>query len=171
VNAGSIPSDSWIQDPEIGGGRILGEVCHFVDLLTYVNGSLPVMVYASKMVAPNNLDDVVNIALTYANGSIGTIAYYANGDKGLPKERLEIFSLGRTAVIEDFRELTLFAKGKRSVKKLISQDKGQKNEVESFIGSILEGKGPIIPFEEIYSTSLVTFRILESLRTGQTLSI
>ena len=171
VNAGSIPADSWIQDPEIGGGRILGEVCHFVDLLTFINGSLPLTVYASKMVAPNNLDDVVNIALTYANGSIGTIAYYANGDKGLPKEWLEIFSLGRTAVIEEFREFTLFAKGKHSVKKLISQDKGQKNEVESFIGSILEGKGSIIPFEEIYSTSLVTFRILESLRTGQTLSI
>jgi len=168
VNAGSIPADSWIQDPAIGGGRIIGEACHFVDLLTYLNGSLPVMVHAAKLVVSDSLDDVVNINLTYANGSIGTIAYYANGDKGLPKERIEIFSLGRTAVIDDFKELTWYEKGKRTAKKLISQDKGQKYEVEAFIESILNGRGPIIPFKEILSTSLVTFRIMESLTTGQT---
>jgi len=81
VNAGSIPADSWIQDAEFGGGRIIGEVCHFVDFLTFMNGSLPVYVYAAAMKDPNNLNDVLNISLRYENGSIGTISYFANGDK------------------------------------------------------------------------------------------
>jgi polar amino acid transport system substrate-binding protein len=166
VNAGSIPTDSWIQDPEIGGGRIIGEVCHFVDLLTYINGSLPVALYANNLMTSNGLDDVVNITLTYANGSIGTIAYYANGDKGLAKERVEIYSLGRTAVINDFKEVAIYAGGKRSVKKLLSRDKGQKHEVDTFIRSITDRCDNPIPIEELFSTSLVTFAIIESLRSS-----
>ncbi len=171
VNAGAIPADSWIQDREIGGGRIVGEVCHFIDLLTYINGSLPVSVYAAALPAPGSPDDVVNISLTYSNGSIGTVAYYANGNIRLPKERLEIFSQGRIAVLDDFRELTIHAGSARIRKRLLTQDKGQKAGVESFIRSVMEGRGQIIPFEEIYSASLVSFHILESLRTGERQSI
>jgi polar amino acid transport system substrate-binding protein len=167
VNAGAIPPDSWIQDMEVGGGRIVGEVCHFVDFLTFLNGSIPVSVHATAMADPNNLNDTLNVSLSYENGSIGTISYFANGDKNLPKERIEIFAHGCTAVLNDFKTLTLHAHGKRKEKKLLSQDKGQKHEVKAFIETILHGIGEVIPFEEIYSASLVTFKILESIRTGK----
>jgi predicted dehydrogenase len=94
VNAGAIPAESWIQDKEMGGGRIIGEVCHFIDFLTFVNDSLPVSIHASAMQEPQNLRDVVSLSLQYANGSIGTILYFSNGDKSLAKERVEIFSSG-----------------------------------------------------------------------------
>ena len=172
VNAGYIPADSWIQDTEFGGGRIIGEICHFADFLTFMNnGSLPVSVYAAAMKEPNKLNDVLNIALRYQNGSIGTICYFANGDKSLPKERVEIYANGCTAVLEDFRSLSIYAHGKKKKKKLLSQDKGQKTEVRRFIGAILDGTGEVIPFEEIYSASLVTFKIIESIRSRGCLKV
>ena len=171
VNAGAISKDSWIQDPEFGGGRIIGEVCHFVDTLTFLTGSLPVSVYANAMNDPNNLNDTLNITLTYLNGSISTISYLANGDKSLPKERIEVFASGATAIIDDFKELTFYSRGKKKKKKLFSQDKGQKEEVKHFVEAILNGTGWPIPFEEIYNTSLVTFKIIESIRTGECIKI
>lgn len=167
VNAGIIPADSWIQDAELGGGRIIGEVCHFVDFLTWMNGSLPVSVYASAMKVPGDLNDTLTVSLVYENGSVGTIAYFANGDKSVPKEHVEIFSSGCTGVINDFRYAAIFAGGKKKEKKLLSQDKGQKEEVRVFIDAILKGQVAPIPFEEIYSASMVTFGILESIKTGQ----
>jgi polar amino acid transport system substrate-binding protein len=171
INAGAIPPDSWIQDPDLGGGRIIGEVCHFVDLLTFLNGSLPSLVHVQSMKDPRNLQDVVNGSLSYENGSIGTIAYLANGDKALPKERVEIYGHGCTVVIDDFKSLTLYAGGKKKEKKLLSQDKGQKAEVKTFLDAILQGTASPIPFEEIYSTSKVTFGILGSIRTGQAITL
>jgi len=167
INAGAIPADSWIQDPDIGGGRIIGEVCHFVDFLTFINGSFPVSLYGSVMVDSQNLNDVLNVSLHYENGSIGNISYFANGDKSLPKERVEIYAHGCTAVLDDFKRLTMHSSGNKKTKKLMSQDKGQKNEVKQFIEAILNGKGVPISFEEIYSASLVTFKILESIRMGE----
>ena len=171
INAGAIPADSWIQDSDIGGGRIIGEVCHFVDFLTFMNGSLPVSVHAAVMSSSHNLNDTVNISLSYQNGSIGTISYFANGDRAVPKERIEIYAHGCTAVLNDFKSLTIYANGKKKEKKLLSQDKGQKNEVQAFIAAVLNGTGDVVPFEEMYSTTLVTFKILESLRTGQSIKI
>ena len=171
VNAGAIPKDSWIQDPGFGGGRIIGEVCHFVDLLTFINGSLPVSVHAVVLSDPNNLNDTLTVSLKYENNSIGTISYFANGDKGLPKERVEVFAHGCTAVLEDFKSLTLYAGGKKKKKKLFSQDKGQKNEVKVFLDAVRNGHGPPIPYDELFSTSLVTFKILKSIQTGQTQKI
>ena len=139
VNAGAIPRDSWIHDPEFGGGRIIGEVCHFVDTLTFLAGALPVSVYANAMDDSNNLNDTLNIAFSYQNGSIGTISYLANGDKSLPKERIEVFAHGATAIIDDFKELTVYSNGKKKRKKLFSQDKGQKEEVKQFVEAILNG--------------------------------
>jgi predicted dehydrogenase/threonine dehydrogenase-like Zn-dependent dehydrogenase len=111
VNSGNIPADSWIQDLVSGGGRIIGEVCHFIDFLTFINGSLPVSVHANAMQDPQNLNDVVAISLKYANGSIGSILYFSNGDKSVAKERIEVFANGLTAILDDFKKLTLYSNG------------------------------------------------------------
>jgi predicted dehydrogenase len=171
VNAGAIPADSWIQDPAVGGGRIVGEVCHFVDFLTFLNGSLPVSVYATDMQSAGSTGDTVTVSLRYANGSIGSVSYFADGDKGLPKERVEVYCNGVSAVLDDFRALSLYARGKKKEKRLLSQDKGQKSEVEQFIKSVLETGTSPIPFAEIHSASLVTFKVLESIRTGQAIGL
>jgi predicted dehydrogenase len=167
VNAGAIPKESWIQDPELGGGRVIGEVCHFVDFLTCINGSLPISVCANVIGDPNLLNDTLTVSLTYANGSIGTICYFANGDKSLPKERVEVFAHGCAAVLEDFKRLTIHAGGRRREHKLLSQDKGQKSEVQAFLEAVRTGGPPPIAYEELFSTSRATFSILESIRTGQ----
>ncbi len=167
INSGSIPADSWIQDNQIGGGRILGEVCHFVDLLSFISGAQPLSVYANLMKDHNNTNDTVSISLSYKNGSIGTISYFANGDNSVPKERIEIYSNGCTAIIEDFKKLSIHKEGKIRQKRLLSQNKGQKEEVKLFIESILNGQGNVISFKELYETSFVTFKILDSIRKGE----
>jgi predicted dehydrogenase len=171
INAGAIPKESWIQDLDFGGGRIIGEVCHFVDTLSYLTGSLPVSIHANAMTDPNHLNDTLNVNLAYQNRSIGTISYLANGDKRLAKERIEVFAHGASAIIDDFKELVVYSGGKKKKKKLISQDKGQKEEVKQFVEAIIEGRQNPIPFEEIYNTSLVTFKIIESIRTGECVKI
>ena len=166
VNAGRIPGDTWIQDIEIGGGRIIGEACHFIDFLTFVNGSVPVSVSAVAMSDEDNLNDAVNISLKFKNGSIGTISYFSNGSKGLAKEYIEINSSGLTAVINDFKELIIHGKGKPKKKKLLNQNKGQREMVEAFISSIESaGKVPI-SLEETYLTTLATFKAMDSIYNG-----
>jgi polar amino acid transport system substrate-binding protein len=165
INAGAIPADSWIQDPSTGGGRIIGEACHFIDFLTFLNGSRPVSVFAASMRSALNLNDIVTIDLTYANGSIGSVSYFSNGDKSLPKERVEVYCNGATAILDDFRVLSLHAHGKKKEKKLLSQDKGQKAEVAAFIRSVLQGGSPPIPFDELCNTSLATLKAVESIST------
>ena len=166
VNAGKIPADTWIQDLETGGGRIVGEACHFIDFLTFINGSAPISVSAVSMSDEDNLNDAVNISLKFKNGSIGTISYFSNGNKGMAKEYVEINSSGSTAVINDFKELMIYGKGKRSKKKLLNQNKGQKEMVEAFISSIESaGKVPI-SLEETYLTTLATFKAMDSIYNG-----
>ncbi len=171
VNAGAIAAGSWIQDPATGGGRIVGEVCHFVDFLTYLCGATPVGVHAVALPDPHHLKDTLNISLTFANGSIGTISYLANGSKALAKERVEVHGGGLSAVLDDFRKLTLFKGGARQEKKLLTQDKGQKNMVRDFIGAARNGGMPPIALQDILNTSLVTLRIIESIRTGRCLPL
>ncbi len=171
INAGPIPSDSWIQDPEIGGGRIVGEVCHFVDYLTCLNGSHPLSVYAAPMKNPGKPDDVVNISMTFQNGSIGTISYFSNGDKALGKERIEVFGFGATGILDDFRSVVIYSNGRKKQKKLINQDKGQKVQVHSFVNAIAQGGPPPISLEEIHSATFATFKILESIRTGECIKL
>ncbi len=171
VNAGNIPKDSWIQDQETGGGRIIGEACHFIDFLTYINGSLPLSVHATAMADARNLEDTVAVNLTFANGSIGSLLYLANGDKGLAKERIEIFSRGSSAVLEDFKKLTLYREGKKQQFKGISQDKGQKQEIRAFLDGVVSG-GPLpISLEELHATSAACFAVIESLRTGESIFV
>lgn len=166
INAGAISADNWIQDLEIGGGRILGEVCHFIDYLTYVNGSLPVKVSASALPDADQLNDTLNILIQFQNGSSGVVAYYANGSKSMTKEYLEVFSSGISATINDFKELKIFANGKTRKIKFFNQNKGQKEMVKAFIKALLtDGKAPI-PFEEIVSVSKASFKIIESVNRG-----
>lgn len=171
VNAGPIPRDSWIQDKEIGGGRIIGEACHFIDFLTWLCGSLPRHVHAVAIPDPNGLSDTVSINLQFANGSIGSLNYFSNGSKELPKEYIEVYSTGLTGIIRDFKVLEIHSTGKIHRKKSFIQDKGQGGMVKAFIKSIKEGGSPLIPADEIFAVTRTTFAILESLRTRQAVSL
>ena len=116
VNAGYIPRDHWVNDPEQGGGRILGEVCHFVDFLVFLSGSVPVEVHAATLPNPGQYaDDNAIISLRFSNGSQATINYLANGDRSFSKERLGVFGGGAVAVLDDFRRLELVHDGRRDV--------------------------------------------------------
>ncbi|HQK71421.1 MAG TPA: bi-domain-containing oxidoreductase [Bacteroidales bacterium] len=169
VNAGKIPADTWIQDMELGGGRIIGEACHFIDYLTWFNGSLPVSVYAAALPDPEAKNDTVNINLTFENGSTGVVAYYANGPKSMPKEYFEVFKSGVAGVIDNFKRAEFYGR-KKMKKSLLNQGKGQKQMVEGFLKSIHEGND-LIPFDEIVSVTKTTFAVLESLRTGLPIKI
>jgi len=165
INAGKIPGDSWIQDMEVGGGRIIGEVCHFIDYLTWLNGSLPISVFANALPDAENNNDTLNIQISFSNGSIGVVSYYANGPKSLPKEYIEVFHSGTAGILNNFKELKIFGK-KKFKKNLFNQDKGQTKMVSDFIDSIIKGSPSPISFEEISAVTKTCFAVLESLKTG-----
>jgi predicted dehydrogenase/threonine dehydrogenase-like Zn-dependent dehydrogenase len=167
VNAGYLPLNHWNQDPAIGGGRIVGEGCHFVDVLTYLVGALPVSVAAQALPDQGryNQDNVV-ITLTYPDGSLATIDYLANGDKSFPKEYLDVFCGGKVAVLDDYRRLELTANGNR--KTFVNrwqQDKGHRAALEAFIAAVRTGGQPPIPYADIWGVTRTTFAIMEALRT------
>lgn len=170
INAGFIPRDHWTQDPDLGGGRIIGEVCHFVDLTMYLANSKPVAVAAFAMDSMLNTQDTVVIDLKFENGSIATISYFANGSKELPKEYLEVYGNGVTAILDDFKELTIYGKKKKRYKQS-NQDKGHRHEVRAFLDAVKNGLPAPIPFEEIYLSSFLPFKIIDSIRTGRTISL
>ncbi len=163
INAGILPPEHWVHDPDVGGGRIIGEACHFIDLAMYIAGSKIVSVAAHETSSGANLRDTVSISLGFANGSSATISYFSNGSKKLPKEYIEVFCHGVSVVIDDFREMTVYGqKKKRS--KLKKQDKGHAAELKAFVECIEQGKPAPIPFEEIYLSTKATFAVLESIR-------
>ncbi|CAE6483271.1 Inositol 2-dehydrogenase [Nitrosomonas nitrosa] len=151
VNAGSIPGDHWTQDKEVGGGRIIGEGCHFIDLLRYLADTPIVEQTRMTMASTNN--DTVSLQLGFADGSIGTVHYFANGCKAFPKERLEIFAAGRVLQLDNFRKLKGYAWPGFKSMNLWSQDKGQKACAEAFVKAINEGGLSPIPFTEIVEVS------------------
>ncbi len=165
VNAGYIPPEHWVHDPAQGGGRIIGEVCHFVDLMTFLSGALPVRVTAQAL--PNGgryHDDNVAITVEFADGSVGAISYVANGDKSFSKERLEVFGGDHVAILDDFRRLELVHDGRRRVRQShLSQDKGHRAEWRAFMAAVCDGQSPPISLTEIVTVSLTTFGILGSL--------
>jgi predicted dehydrogenase len=166
INAGAIPGDNWIQDLEIGGGRVLGEVCHFIDYLTYLNGSLPTKVSATALPDAHQLNDTLNILIQFENGSSGVVGYYANGSKSMTKEYVEVFSAGVSATLNDFKELKIYGKGTPKKEKLFNQNKGQKEMVTAFVNGLLsDGKAPI-PFEEVIAVTKASFKVLESIKRG-----
>jgi polar amino acid transport system substrate-binding protein len=174
VNAGRIAREHWIQDELEGGGRIIGEVCHFIDLLQFWIGAQPVTVFAEAISGGN--DEAVNadsvfITLKFADGSNGCIAYLAEGNKTLPKERIEIFGQGKAFVIDDFRNAVLYKNGREEKIKLRTQDKGQAEEVRAVCNMILEDSAAPIALEELAVATRATFRINDSLRRGQPVKI
>lgn len=173
VNAGIIPKNVWIQDRTIGGGRIIGEVCHFIDTCSYLIGSEVKSVFATTIQKSDQSipdEDNVNIVLNYVNGSIATISYYAYGDNSMPKEYIEVFSSSLSMQMNDFRELTIFKGGKSSKEKSANQDKGFVNEFKAFKEAIKSGN-EAIDMKSIYNTTKTTFKILESIRSKSLVEI
>ncbi len=165
VNVGHIPAGHWTQNPEVGGGRIIGEACHFVDLCMYLAGSRPVSVQAVALPATAPTVDTVSVNMAFKNGSVASLSYVATGNKGLEKEYLEVHGSGVSAVLHDFKQLDIFANGKKTFKS--TQDKGHKQEVAAFLDAVEKGKHPPIAFDEIYFSSLIPFKILESINSGK----
>jgi predicted dehydrogenase/threonine dehydrogenase-like Zn-dependent dehydrogenase len=166
INSGFIPSDSWVQDKEIGGGRIIGEVCHFVDLAMYLSGSLPASLQANAVIDPLGLMDTLTVNMSFKDGSIANVSYFSNGSKELKKEYLEVFSNGVTAVVDDFKELHIYT-NKHKKTKLLNQNKGHKSEVKLFLDSIRNGELAPIPFEEVYWSTKMSFDIITSITNNE----
>jgi polar amino acid transport system substrate-binding protein len=167
INAGAIPPDHWVNDPEVGGGRIIGEVCHFVDLCMYLAGSKITSLSAQAMPSPPGLMDTISVNLGFDNGSVASIAYFSNGNKSVNKENIEVFCAKQVAVIDDFREMTLYGSRKRKYK-LAAQDKGYGEELRCFIESIKAGEASPIAFEDLYLSTLTTMKIIDSIKNRET---
>jgi predicted dehydrogenase/threonine dehydrogenase-like Zn-dependent dehydrogenase len=174
VNAGRVARSHWTQDPLEGGGRVIGEVCHFVDFMQFMTGSTVVRVYAEPVASDDREavdEDSIFVTLRFADGSNGTIAYLAEGDRALRKERVEIFGGSRTFVIEDFRETFAYRDGRETHTRTRAQDKGQREEVRAVCEALLRGGPAPIPLRELAAVTRATFRILESLRTGEAVKV
>jgi predicted dehydrogenase len=168
VNAGYIPPNHWTQDPDQGGGRIIGEGCHFIDLLSFLVGTAPNQVIAHALPDHGKYhQDNVSMTFTFPDGSVGVVDYLASGDKSFPKERLEVFSGGRVAVLDDFRTLEMVRDGRRNLLRK-TQDKGWYNEWIAFTGAIQKGGQPPIPYDQLVGVTRATFAAIESLGTGKT---
>lgn len=174
INAGSIPADHWIQDPQVGGGRMIGEGCHFIDLASVLVGSNVKTVYAagsSKAEKSAMINDNLCLALTFDNGSVANITYTADGSKAMAKEYVEVFGGGRSAQIDDFKGVALFS-GDNTVKRSKSgvQDKGQKNMISSWLDGLQSGI-PCVEYECLMATSLATIMAVESLALGMPMTV
>lgn len=169
INAGYIPGSHWHQDKEIGGGRIVGEVCHFIDLMQYICGADPVAVTAVALIDGNATSDPDNviISLSFNDGSIGTIAYVASGDPAFSKERLEIFGGGRVGIIDNWRKLMIQGHGKKISRRYwLQAEKGFRQEMAAFIKGVRQGVSPI-PVNSLAATTRATFAVQQALRKGE----
>jgi predicted dehydrogenase/threonine dehydrogenase-like Zn-dependent dehydrogenase len=183
VNAGPLPAGHWIYDPQEGGGRVISEFCHFVDFAQYLTDSVPVAVRAhavrddarssqsAALEPPTRAENNVHAEIAFADGSRADILYLSSGDSSVPKERIEIFGRGHTAITDDFRKSWFHAQGRRRTQRLFRQDKGHAAELEAFIRAVASAGDPPIPFASLHSTTLSTFRIRESLLTGNELPV
>jgi predicted dehydrogenase/threonine dehydrogenase-like Zn-dependent dehydrogenase len=174
VNAGYLPSTHWTRDPEEGGGRIVGEVCHFVALIQHFVNASPDRVYAEGLSIVGTMsgeDDSTIITLRFSDGSIGTIMYLANADPSVPKEYIEISSTGRTAIIDNFQRLKLFRQEKLTETSSGTIQKGHREEIEAFLSAIKDGKESPMSFESLVMTTRITFKVQEALRKGMPVSL
>lgn len=164
MNAGFIPANSWVHDRAVGGGRILGEACHFIDLITFLTGSRVIAVCMNAMgTTPTETTDNASILLRYENGSTGVINYFSNGHKSYSKERIEVYSQERTLILDNFRTLEGFGfKGFSSLK--TKQDKGHKAQFQALIQRIQAGGKPLIPLDEIINTTKASFAAIKSMK-------
>lgn len=173
VNAGEAPADHWVRDPEVGGDRIVGEACHFVDFLGWLLRGRPIRVSAASPVSASpSLVDTMVITIEYDNGGIGTVTYVVAGDRRLGKERIEVHGGGRSAVLTDFRRLELYRHGRRHLRRaLLRPDKGHRAECAAFVRAVREGGPSPISLAELIATTRVTFLAREAARLGRTLPL
>jgi polar amino acid transport system substrate-binding protein len=170
INAGRIPRSHWVHNPREGGGRIIGEVCHFIDLIHFLTDSLTTRVYAESTSSASQEiinEDSVFISLRLQNGSNASIAYLAEGDPGMPKERIEIMGGGKSFVIDDFQLSSAYEGGREHKTKLRERDKGQKGQIKALCDIVMKGKNAPTALEDLAATTRATFRIMDSLRTCQ----
>jgi predicted dehydrogenase/threonine dehydrogenase-like Zn-dependent dehydrogenase len=173
VNAGYIPADHWVNDPEQGGGRLLGEVCHFVDFVCFLAGASPIEVQAQTVGNPGHYSrDNVVAMLKFANGTLGVISYLANGDRSASKERVEVFGGGAVAIIEDFRRIELIRNGRKQITRARwAQDKGHKAEMQAFVDALRGKTPPPVSFEQLVGSTLATLQLQNSCQSGQPLPV
>jgi predicted dehydrogenase/threonine dehydrogenase-like Zn-dependent dehydrogenase len=173
VNAGYLPLTHWLHDPAQGGGRIIGEGCHFIDFLTFLVGEPPLTVRATGLPDGGRYrEDNVTLTFTFADGSLGMVTYLANGDKSFAKERIELFCAGKVAVLDDYRSLETIVDGRRKqLRSRLRQDKGHQHEWEVFSQAIIQGQAPPIPYNHLIGVTRASFRAVEALRTGEVLHI
>lgn len=166
VNAGVMPPDHWVNDALVGGGRIIGEGCHFIDLAMFLAGSRITAVSAEAMEDANRLNNSVVINLSFANGSVASVNYFSNGSKSLSKEQIEVFCGGTVARIDDFKTLTIYGKSTKEIK-FKGQDKGHETEVKEFLASVAKGTASPISFEDCYHSSLATLKVMQSIKESR----
>lgn len=172
VNAGFVPQAEWVHDPVQGGGRVVGEVCHFIDFITYLVGELPTAVYATPMRKNGKaISDVVTISLQFANGSTGTIHYFSNGDPSMPKEYVEIFGGGISAQLTNFKKVKVYGAKIDGKTSYLNQAKGFEEEAQYFVEALKTGQTSPIPFDQIYAVSKATILAEQSMRTGTILEL
>jgi predicted dehydrogenase len=169
MNAGFVPQDAWVHDAIRGGGRIIGEACHLIDLMVFLSGSKVVSVAAHQMdggVAVK--EDKMSISLGFEGGSVGTVNYFANGDRSYPKETLEVFSEQRVLRLDNFRKTTGYGfKGFKSFR-TPRQDKGHTAELAAYVERVAGGGEPLIPLEELVNVTLASFAAMTSARELRT---
>ena len=170
VNAGLTAPGHWTNDPDIGGGRILGEGCHFIDLAMHLAGAPITSVYAQAMEDADGLDNTAIINLTFANGSIASVNYFSNGNKKLPKEYIEVFAGGTVCIIDDYKSLKIIDSQSKTVK-YKGQDKGHAEELNQFFATLKNGEAQPISFDDCYLSSLATLKALESMSSGRKIDI
>jgi predicted dehydrogenase len=171
INAGPLPLNHWLHDPEVGGGRIIGEGCHFVDFITFLVGATPTSVSAHML--PNDSkyrDDNVSMTFTFPDGSLGIVDYLANGDKSFPKEHVEVFCGGQICILDDFVSLQTVKDGKKKEERGV-QDKGWAAEWKAFAKAIREGGEPPIPYDQLIGITKATFAAVESIRIGSKIDL
>lgn len=171
MNAGLIPADVWVHDLKVGGGRIIGEACHFIDLMVFLSGSKIKSVVMNAMGTDPGLDtDNAIITLKFESGAQGVINYFANGNRSYAKERVEIFSQGRILILDNFQKMKGYGfKGFSGMSS--SLDKGHKTQFKLLAQQVKEGGMPIIPFDELINTTKASFAAIESLQTGSWIDI
>ena len=171
INAGAVPADHWVHDPEVGGGRIIGEVCHFIDLCCFLTNSQVHSISASALeIHPQN-HDTFTASLYFKNGSVASISYFSNGNKKVNKEYLEVFGGGATAIIDDFKTMKI-AGEKQESSKLSKQDKGHAAEVSAFAEAVKTATPFPISVDEVLHATIATFALVESIQNkGQKIII
>ena len=171
MNAGAIPPDVWVHDPEIGGGRIIGEACHFIDLCSWLTGSRVQAVCMNAMgTNPDETTDNASILLKYENGSNAVINYFANGSKAYAKERIEVFSQQKVLIMDNWRKLQGYGFSKfKSASS--AQDKGHGNQFRMFVERLQQGGAPLIPFADLVNTTRASFAAIESMKQGEWISL